>query len=97
MSRRLDTDLSVRASLTRAEAAHLLERLCIELGFCLAPEPSERLMSAPPGSASEFTEAVYREEGLDPVMGDSALYRRTFGLVSAVFAASAKRSDEVEP
>ena len=54
----------------------LLERLCIELGFCLVPKERARLESSPPESVSAFTDAVFLAEGLDPNIADSHLWRQ---------------------
>ncbi|MDT0545923.1 MULTISPECIES: hypothetical protein [Streptomyces] len=44
----------------------LLYELCVDLGFCLPPHEQRRLREAPPADADEFTDAVFRAEGLDP-------------------------------
>ena len=44
----------------------LLYVLCVELGFCLDPDPREQLISNPPSDVDAFTDAVIRAEGLEP-------------------------------
>jgi hypothetical protein len=60
----------------------LLERLCTELGFGLAPEEQARLERSPPGSVGAFTDAVFCAEGLDPSTADSRLWRRVHDRVA---------------
>ena len=67
-----------------AKTAHLeqlLDRLCIQLGFCLPPIERLRLAENPPQSAEAFTDAVFTAEGLDPSTADRHLYRRVRDLV----------------
>ena len=45
----------------------LLVELCIYLGFCLPSEGQDRLIANPPADIDEFTDAVFREEGMDPM------------------------------
>ena len=49
-----------------ARVRALLYELCVDLGFCLPPAGQQRLESNPPADVDEFTEAVFREEGMDP-------------------------------
>ena len=53
----------------------LLDRLCVEQGFCLPPAHAHRLVESPPADVEAFTDAVFRAEGLDPRTADRALYR----------------------
>lgn len=46
----------------------LLDQLCIELGFCLHDDSRRVLLQDPPGDIDEFTDAVIRAEGLDPLI-----------------------------
>jgi hypothetical protein len=38
----------------------------VKLGFCLPAEAERRLKNDPPAEIDEFTDAVFREEGMDP-------------------------------
>jgi hypothetical protein len=49
-----------------AQIEALLRELCVVLGFCLPYEEGQRLMNDPPATTDEFTDAVFRAEGLDP-------------------------------
>ncbi len=43
----------------------LLDKLCVDLGFCLPPEDRQRLMDEPPSTVDSFTDAVFVAEGMD--------------------------------
>ncbi len=63
----------VEADLEPDEVRSLLSTLCVQLGFCLAPDQIDRLASAPPGDSDQFAEAVLAAEGYvvmksDPVV-----------------------------
>jgi len=73
------------------EARRLLDKLCVLLGFCLAPSEVERLVNDPPMSDVAFTDEVFRSEGLDPRTVDRQLYRQVLHVVSAAFRATADR------
>ncbi|GAA0990649.1 hypothetical protein GCM10009555_076760 [Acrocarpospora macrocephala] len=49
-----------------AEVQHLLDELCVDLGFCLSPSAQQRLRELPPLSVVAFTDAVFSAEGMDP-------------------------------
>ena len=51
----------------------LFSRLCVKYGFCLLPE--EQLAAASFASPDGFADAVFRAEGMDPLLSDSALWR----------------------
>ncbi|MFI0729150.1 hypothetical protein ACH4S9_08995 [Streptomyces sp. NPDC021225] len=59
----------------------LLYELCVDLGFCLPPHEQRRLREAPPADADEFTDAVFRAEGLDPNGEDGWLRPRVRDVV----------------
>ena len=44
----------------------LLDRLCIDLGFCLPPRNIERIVAGTEYDADEFTDIVFRAEGMNP-------------------------------
>lgn len=71
--------------LTADQVMKLLDRLCIRLGFCLPPDAKQRLMREPPEDVSFFTDAVFREEGLDPELADRHLYRQVRDVVRGAF------------
>jgi hypothetical protein len=54
----------------------LLDKLCIDLGFCLPPAEQVQLCNDPPETALAFTDAVFRAEGLNPEHADRHLYRQ---------------------
>ena len=67
-----------------AEAA--LDRLCVEIGFCLSPLWRARLSRTPPDSIESFVRAVFHAEGLDPDTTDSDLIRQVRDIVAAGFS-----------
>lgn len=62
--------------LSELHARQLLDRLCIVYGFCLSSAAADGIARNPPETAREFTDAVYRGEGLDPETADLHLYRK---------------------
>ena len=62
-----------------------LDKVCVELGFCLAPIERARLRDSPPQSIELFADAVFLGEGLDPVLADKALCRQVCAIVSQFF------------
>jgi len=71
--------------LTPREVQLLLERLCVELGFCLDPDVRAKLMENPPSNAAAFTDAVFIAEGLDPTTASRHLYRQVKAVVTEAF------------
>ena len=71
--------------LNPAEVESLLSKLCIDLGFCLAPEAENRLREKPPTDVNTFTDAVFVAEGLDPQHADRNLYRQVLEVVGTAF------------
>jgi hypothetical protein len=63
----------------------LLDTLCVDLGFCLAPDAIARLCDDPPPTSDEFTDAVFRLEGLDPTTADRHVYRQVRAVVARAF------------
>jgi hypothetical protein len=49
-----------------ARTKALLYELCVDLGFCLPAAGQERLVNDPPADIDGFTDAIFREEGMDP-------------------------------
>jgi len=60
----------------RGKLEALLDKLCTELGFCLAPQEREKLTAHPPESARAFADAVFSAEGLNPELADRHLWRQ---------------------
>lgn len=71
--------------LTSGPVEKLLDRLCIELGFCLPPGDKKRLAENPPSDVRSFVDAVFAAEGLNPEMADRHLYRQVTKLVREAF------------
>lgn len=63
----------------------LLDKLCVDLGFCLPPREVDRLVNDPPLNELAFTDQVFRSEGLDPQTVDRGLYRQVRAIVSTAF------------
>jgi hypothetical protein len=79
-------------TLTQHQVTSLLQILCIDLGFCLPFDVSEKLELNPPRTVEGFTGAVFRAEGLDPALADRKLYDQIRKVVAHAFDGSA-RSD----
>ena len=71
--------------LAEDELRRLLDRLCVQLGFCLPPEGQQRLTETPPSDVLSFTNAVFIEEGLDPSTADRDLYRQVRDVIADSF------------
>jgi hypothetical protein len=71
--------------LTENELQRLLDRLCVQLGFCLPPEGQQRLRENPPSDVLSFTDTVFVEEGLDPATADRRLYRQVRDVIAESF------------
>jgi len=78
--------------MTPGEARILLDDLCVKLGFCLPPEARRRLESEVLSTTTEFVDAVFKAEGLDPQSADRHLYRQVSELVTLAFARRAEGS-----
>ncbi|MBK8252691.1 MAG: hypothetical protein IPK82_08490 [Polyangiaceae bacterium] len=63
----------------------LLDKLCVDMGFCLRATEVERLANDPPEDAIAFTDEVFRSEGLDPQTVDRHQYRQVRAIVSDAF------------
>jgi hypothetical protein len=51
-----------------ADVDRSLSELCLDLGFCLPPDDRWRLRGSPPSTVDAFTDAVFRAEGVDPLI-----------------------------
>lgn len=54
--------------LSEHEVRVLLDELCMDLGLCLPPAEKARMQRDPPTEVDAFTDAVFRAEGLDPLL-----------------------------
>jgi len=71
--------------LTPVQVGKLLDRLCVDLGFCLPPDDGMRLAKNPPGDVRSFVDAVFPAEGMNPEMADRHLYRQVTKVVREAF------------
>ncbi len=67
--------------MTETETQQLLDKLCVELGFCLPPLEQQRLVDNPPSEVLAYTDAVFRAEGLAPETAARHLYRQVPNMV----------------
>ena len=75
--------------LSESQIISLLERICVDLGFCLPPDAADALASDPPETVDLFTHAVFIAEGLDPAAADRRVYLQVHEEIAAAFAAAA--------
>jgi hypothetical protein len=80
-----------RSPLTEKDVRVLLDKLCSELGFCLAPHARASLIDSPPSDSKVFTDAVIFLEGLDPQTYDRHIYRLVRDVVRQAFTAAEDR------
>lgn len=78
----------------RDRIQRLLDKLCVELGFCLPPAEQEAMGAAPLNEVRAFVDRVFRAEGLDPETADRQLYRQVHDRVADMFDSML---DEDEP
>jgi hypothetical protein len=71
------------------EIDKLLDKLCIDLGFCLPPDECDKLRSNPPTTPDTFTHAVFQAEGLDVNTVRVELFRQVRRYVTEAFRHSA--------
>lgn len=71
--------------LDNREAEILLSVLCTKLGFCLPPEMENKLLENPPATIDDFTNAVFRAEGLNPEQVERRLYKQVRNKVAEAF------------
>jgi hypothetical protein len=79
--------------LTRAEVGDLLEKLCVDMGFCLPPAEHNKLLENPPQDPGVFTDAVFLAEGLNPQTARRDLYREVRDFVTTAFRHSAELAE----
>jgi hypothetical protein len=64
----------------------LLKTLCEGLGHWLPPHEQERILSNPPLTVYEFTDAVFVAQGEDPTSADTKVLNDVRTVVAAAFA-----------
>jgi hypothetical protein len=83
-----------RAELGRDQARKLLVELCVKVGFCLRPNEQDRIVSEPPLTVSDFTDAVFTSEGLDPAAADKTLLNDVRTVVATHFFRASRHLGE---
>ena len=84
-------------TLTAREVEWLLDKLCVDCGFCLAPPERLKLQREPPADPVSFTNAVFRGEGLDPTLAERDLYRDVHALITRAFKQRGIAVEETPP
>ena len=79
--------------LTPAEVDAVLSKLCSKLGFCLPPKECQRFRTSPPRDVREFSNEVFRAEGLEPNRADTHLWRQVRDVVAEAFEAHGAPED----
>lgn len=74
----------------------LLDRLCVEFGFCLPPDDVRTLVADHPIDPQQFLDEVIRREGLDPGAYDRHFYRQMLGVVRERFQELAAFEEELD-
>ena len=77
---------NIRGVLDRDQVWFLLKTLCETLGYCLPLREQERILSNPPLTVYEFTEAVFVADGEDPSSADKKILNDVRMVVAAAFA-----------
>ena len=77
---------NTRGVLDRDQVRFLLKTLCERLGYCLPPREQERILSNPPLTVYEFTDAVFVADGEDPSSADKKILNDVRMVVAAAFA-----------
>ncbi len=88
---------SIDRTLSPPQVTALLDKLCVELGFCLPREDYERLEQSPPADIDSFTKAVFLAEGLDPETERLNLYRQVRATVAEAFKKALTEADGNAP
>jgi hypothetical protein len=74
--------------MTETQTQQLLDKLCVELGFCLPPSLQRRIVENPPKDTKRFTDVVIKGEGMDATLIDKHLYESMHSMVEAAFSQS---------
>jgi len=69
-----------------AELEQLLDRICLDLGFCLPKLVKTRLIKFPPKTSDKFAKSVIEAEGLNVDVIEKALYKSLFSKVDSVYS-----------
>ena len=56
----------------------LMDRVCVDLGFCLPHSEIARIDSGPNLSPQDLADEIFRSEGLDPLVAETQLWRDVF-------------------
>ena len=83
--------------LNAAETSWLLNKLCVDLGFCLPIEVRESFCANPPSDALGFTDAVIEAEGLRTELVERSLHRQTYAIVASFFRSRGYDVPETAP
>jgi hypothetical protein len=76
---------AINSPAIRDEIQKLLDKLCGQFGFCLAPAAKSRLVEHPPTDAEVFTNEVFSAEGFSLPPSDRDLHRQVYEVVSDTF------------
>jgi hypothetical protein len=74
-----------KAKLNVSEVNILLYRLCVDLGFCLSPEETARLIEDTPEEIDAFTVAVFLADKFDPKQASRGLYQSVRAYIVEAF------------
>ena len=69
--------------LSEKATGHLLNDLCVTLGYCLPPYEQERIISNPPTNPRQFAEVVMEAEGVGT--GEPTMFDPVFDVVCKAF------------
>jgi hypothetical protein len=83
--------------LTPIEVQSLLDKLCVDAGFCLPPQEQEKLRADPPANPIAFTNAVFLAEGLKPELAERRLYRGVYDTVVKFWRQRGYEVDDATP
>jgi hypothetical protein len=77
------------------EVLWLLDKLCVDAGFCLSPEEKAKLQASLPADPTAFTDAVFLAEGLKPELAERRLYRGVHDTVVKFWRQRGCEADDV--
>ena len=69
--------------LSKKAVGHLLDDLCVTLGYCLPPNEQERIINDPPKNPRQFSEEVMEVEGVGA--GDPQMFGEVYEIVFWAF------------
>ncbi|GLX85329.1 hypothetical protein tloyanaT_15810 [Thalassotalea loyana] len=73
-------------SKTEKEIEELLDKVCVDLGFCLTHSVKSRLIKFPPKTPEKFTKAVVEAEGFTLDTINKPLYQQLFEQIDRVYS-----------